>query len=162
VSLRALTRTAVEERRLDQLDDLVKREPRAVRYLVALTYQPDAAVRETACRGIGFAARYHTRLVQKVIRRLVWAMNDESGTHAVTAPAVLLAIAEERPELLLPMVPDLIRLTADEGLQEGLADTLRTVAERCPGEVGSAIGESLRDRLRGRKRHDPLDARQTR
>jgi predicted short-subunit dehydrogenase-like oxidoreductase (DUF2520 family) len=83
-----------------------------------------------------------------VIRRLVWAMNDESGTNALTAPEVLQAVAAERPELLLPVVPDLVRLAADEGLREGLASALRTVASRCPGQVGQELSESLGKRVR--------------
>ncbi len=155
MSLRTQVQEAVERRRLDELETLVAGEPRAVRYLVALSYQPDTTVRETACKGIGLAGRHHPKLVRKVIRRLVWAMNDESGTNAVTAPAVLKAIANEQPELLLPMVPDLIRLSTDQGLNEDLVETLRTIADRCPGEIGPMIGQSLRDQLRPRKKsHD--------
>ena len=49
------------------------------------------------------------------------------------------------PELLLPMVPDLTRLAADPGLQEGIAKTLKTVASRCPGKVGEILGRSLNE-----------------
>ena len=41
------------------------------------------------------AARHHPDLVQQVVRRLVWAMNDESGTNALTAPEVVKAVADE-------------------------------------------------------------------
>jgi hypothetical protein len=70
-------------------------------------------------------------------------MNDEAATNALTAPEVLQAIADVCPELLLPMVPDLTRLAADPGLQEGLAKTLKTVARRCPGKVGESLARSL-------------------
>ena len=91
------------------------------------------------------AARHHPKVVQDVVRRLVWAMNDESATNALTAPEVLHAIADERPELLLPVVPDLTRLAADPGLQEGLAKTLKTLADRLPGKVGEAFSRSLNE-----------------
>ena len=125
------------------LDDLVISQPRAVRYLLGLSYHADPARRELATRSLARASRHHERLVQRIVRQLVWAMNDESGTNAVTAPGVMLAIAEERPELLLPMVPDLVRLAMDEGLREDLSAALRIVAERCPGEVGPRLGQEL-------------------
>ena len=69
-------------------------------------------------------------------------MNEKSGTNARTAPEVLQAIANERPDLLLPVVPELIGLAgADPGLREGLASTLRTVARGCPGQVAQNLHE---------------------
>jgi hypothetical protein len=72
-------------------------------------------------------------------------MNDESATNALTAPEVLFAVANEKPEMLLPMVPDMTRLAADPGLQEGLAKTLQTIANRCPGKVGASLSRSLNE-----------------
>jgi hypothetical protein len=128
-----------------ELEELVESEPRAIRYLLGMSYDADPEVRERAKRGVALASRYHPKLVQEAVRRLVWAMNDESGTNALSAPAVLQAIADENPELLLPMVPDLTRLAADPGLQEGIAKTLKTVASRCPGKVGEILGRSLNE-----------------
>lgn len=119
---------AVRLRRFDDLAAVVAADKRAVRYLVALTYRPEPAVRTTAARGLALASRHHPKLVQEVARRLVWAMNDESGTHALTAPEVLRAIAEESPQLLLPLVPSLLGLTTDPGLREALVEVVRIVA----------------------------------
>ena len=65
-----------------------------------------------------------------------------------TAPDVLVVLAEMNPEILLPMVPDMTRLTADPGLKEGLTQTLETVAEKCPGQVGERLSRSLQKRFR--------------
>jgi hypothetical protein len=127
------------------IEELVSQEPRAVRYFLGMSYHSDPDVRKIAIKGIAVAARHHPELVQKIVRQLVWAMNDESATNALTAPEVLQAIADERPELLLPMVPDLTRLAADPGLAEGLAKTLKTVVRRCPGKVGKSLSRSLND-----------------
>jgi hypothetical protein len=112
-----------------------------------MSYHSDAEIRRTAARGVALAARHHPKLVQGVVRRLVWAMNDEAATNALTAPEVLQAIANEKPEILLPMVPDLARLASDPGLQEGLAKTLKTVAKKCPGQVGASLSRSLNECL---------------
>jgi hypothetical protein len=138
------------------IQKLVAEEPRAVRHLLGLTYHPDSKKREVATKGLVLASRYHPKLVQEVLRRLIWAMNDESGTNALTAPEVIQAIAAEEPELLLPLVPDLTRLTADPGLREGLTKALKTVAEKCPGEVGARLSASLRKRFRKRRKRSPF------
>jgi hypothetical protein len=137
----------VREGSLDELRELVSSDVRAVRYLLGLTYQHDADMRTNAARGIALAGRYHPKAVQGLVRRLLWAMNDDSGTNARTAPEVMLAISHEHPELLIPMIPDLMRLAADSCLQEGIRDVLREVAKRCPGEVAKKLGRELTERI---------------
>lgn len=143
MSLKARTYAAVLNGSDDELKSLVSEEPGAVRHALGLTYHEECGIRRQAARAVALASRRHPVMVQNVIRRLVWAMNDESGTNATTAPEVLQAIADEMPELLLPMLPDLVRLSADTKLREGLATTLRTVSRRCPGEIGRQMAESL-------------------
>ncbi len=143
MSLRVQVQELVAQGETEKLGVLVAQEPRAIRYLLGCTYQADEQVRAIACRAIGRASRHHPDLVQQVVRRLIWAMNDESGTNSLTAPEVVKAVAEESPELLLPMVPDLTRLAADEGLHERLAAVLRMLAEKFPGSVGRGIEGSL-------------------
>jgi cobyrinic acid a,c-diamide synthase len=145
--LRQQVEQLVRERRLSELDILVAGQPRAVRHLLSLSYQPDQETRKFAAQGIALASRHHQGLVQNVVRRLIWAMNDESGTNAQSAPAVLQAIAEEDPELLLPVLGDIIRLAADEGLYQGLAKTLRIIKESCPGKIGRSLGEALNRKI---------------
>jgi hypothetical protein len=146
-SLRARVRRAVAAGDLQDLEAAVAAEPRAVRFLLGLSYHQDERWRSAAAQGLGLAARYHPELVQNVVRRLVWAMNDESGTNAETAPPVILEISRERPALLVPMVPDLVRLAADISLYDDLAEALRIVARECPGEVAKSMTESLQARL---------------
>lgn len=153
--LRTKVQAAVEDGmqgNLDGMENLVAQEPRAIRYLLGMTYHSDDERRKVAATGIAMASLHHPKLIKAVVKRLIWAMNDESGTNALTAPGVLLAIASVRPEILLPAVPDMTRLASDDGLREGLADTLKVISEACPGKVGSSIGASLNKRLRKRRR----------
>jgi hypothetical protein len=148
MNLRAQVQELVEKGETESLAVLVADEPRTIRHLVGCTYQADERIRGVACRAIGRASRHHPDLVQQVVRRLVWAMNDESGTHSLTAPEVIKAVAEESPELLLPVVPDLTRLAADEGLHDQLAEILHLLAEKFPGSVGRGIEGSLNKMLK--------------
>jgi hypothetical protein len=134
------------------LEALVAEESGAVRFLVGMTYREDRERRQAGARGLALAARHHPKLIQEVVRRFVWAMNDESGTNGLNAPEVLFAIAEEQPELLLPVVPDLTRLSTDAGLQEGLHRTLERLSTACPGQVGERIARSLMTPRRKTKR----------
>ncbi len=147
MSLRDQVRAAALEGRSEELAELATRERKAVRHLMGLSYEQDPEVRARAAAALGVAALHHTKLMESNVRRLVWAMNDESGTNALTAPEVLLAIARSNPRLLLPVVPDLARLATDEGLREGLAATLEVVREACPGEVGPLLGRSINERF---------------
>jgi len=143
VSARERLAEAARGGRTDELAAAVSADRRTLRHLVALTYRPEPEIRAAAARGIALAGRHHPKLVQEVARRLIWAMNDESGTHAVTAPEVLRAIAEESPELLLPFVPSLLALTEDPGLREPLVDVVRTVARRDPKAAVRGIARAI-------------------
>jgi len=143
LNVRERVAEAVRESRFDDIAALVSSEKGALRYLVALTYRPEPEVRAVAARGVALASRHHPQLVQEVARRLVWSMNDESGTYAVTAPEVLRAIAEESPGLLLPLVPSLLGLTADPGLREALVEVVRTVARHDPKAAVNGMARAI-------------------
>ncbi len=134
---------AVRGHRFDDLAAIVASDKRALRYLVALTYRPEPDVRAAAARAVALASRHHPQLVQEVARRLIWSMNDESGTHALTAPEVLRAIAEESPQLLLPLVPSLLALTADPGLREALVEVVRIVARHDARSAVAGMAKSI-------------------
>lgn len=148
MTMKAQVQDLVAQGDTERLNALVAEESRAIRYLVGFSYREDEETRRIACQALGRAARHHPELIQQVVRRLVWAMNDESGTHSLTAPGVIRAVAEESPELLLPMVPDLTRLAADEGLHDQLAEILRLLADKFPGSVGRGIEGSLNKMLK--------------
>ena len=130
MTLRVQVQELVSQGDIDRLGEVVADEPRAIRHLVGCTYQEDEQIRQTACQAIGRAARHHPDLVQQVVRRLIWAMNDESGTNSLTAPAVIKAVADTSPELLLPVVPDLTAALYDE------AQPVRYFAAAALGKLG--------------------------
>lgn len=146
-ALRDQIRQAANSGDLKALEQILADEPRAVRHLVTLTHQSDDSLREIACKGVGLAAKHHPELIESVIRRLIWSMNEESGANGLTAPQVLEAIARQQPELILPVVPDMVRLSADDNLHDGLADALCVVVHNLPGRVGKVMSERLQQRI---------------
>ena len=140
--------SAVEKGDIDAIETIVAAEPRSIRYLVGLIYRPDKNIRQIGARGIALASHTHPQMVKKVVLRLIWAMNEDACTYIPTAPEVLRAIADENPKLLVPVAPDLVRLCKDTSLTQGLCDTLRRVAEQCPGEIGQGMTKALNRRIR--------------
>jgi hypothetical protein len=146
--LRERVLETLRDGRVQELEELVKGDPRVIRYLLAATFRPQPGIRAAAGRGLALAARHHPALMKEVVRRLVWGMNEESGTNAMTAPDTLYAVAEEAPDVLLPVMGDLMRLTADPALRDRLIEVARRVAS-CRPAAAERLEASLRDRLRG-------------
>lgn len=119
-----------------RLRRLVEEQAGAVRHLLALSYQADRTVSERAARGVALAGHHHPRLVRRVIERLLWAMNDESGTNAQTAPRVLRAIACETPQLLQEAVPELNRAVQQD---DNIGELARQVLQEL-GRVPEVAG----------------------
>lgn len=154
MSLRDRVFAAVRSGRMEELSRLAADDPRVVRHLMRQMYDLDPAVRRTASRGIALVARHHPRLRKDILQRLVWAMDNDSGTHAPNAPEVVLAIAEDDPGSLVPVVPDLVRLAGDPTLYDGLAAALERVVKHSPGTVGQSISQVL-NRGHGRPGEQP-------
>jgi len=148
VSKRDDIKEAVSKGRFDDVEAIVSEEPRSVRHIVGLMYGLDLNVRKNCAEALVIAARHHPKLVKRVVKNLVWAMDEQSGTYAPTAPEILKAIADENPELLVPVMGDLVRLAGDSSLNQGLSSILRVVSNRCPGELGRRLARTLDMRMK--------------
>jgi hypothetical protein len=145
--LKDQVKKAVFQQDRPRIQHLLERDHKILRHLVALTYHHDERVRQTSAWSVGLAAELYPTLVEKVIERLLWAMDTNSGANSMAVPPVLQAIARKKPELLLPMVPDLVRLSADEHLHDAIADTLCIVVHSLPGRVGHVMSKRLNERI---------------
>lgn len=147
MKLRDRLKAAVGDRDEVALEAIISESPRCLRHLMAMTYDTNAEVRALAARGIALAGRHHPRKVKEQVERLVWSMDNRANTNAVGAPDVLLAVAEEFPEMLLPLVADLARLARQPLLQNGIAAVLNTVSNKKPGEVGRRMSADLTEKM---------------
>ena len=145
--LRKLVKQFVESRNEAELEQLIKEDSRSIRHLIGMSYQLDQTIQETVAKGVQFATKHHPSQIGSVIKRLLWAMDELSGTNAQSAPGLLQAIAKQDPELLLPYVPELVRLSKDEALHDGIADALCIVVHKCPGQVGARMSRRLQERI---------------
>ena len=154
MNARQRVRDAVQRGAVDELEALVADNPQTLRCFLGLSYSAEPESRRIAARAMATGSRHHPELVAAIVRRLVWAMNDESGTNALTAAELLQAIANARPELLLPIAPDLMRLSLDRGLRAGLLAALRTIQRSCPGQLAKDLETALNRRLPTGERPD--------
>jgi len=147
LNLREQINAAVLEASFDKIETLVIKDKKTIRYLLGMTYQLEDNIQRAAAHGIGLAARHYPKLIKNILQRLVSSMDYQSSTNAYSAPIVLQAIARERPELLLPIVPDLIRLSQYDELHDGIADALCILVHACPGKLGNTLSKTLNKRI---------------
>lgn len=121
--------------RESELAELVASQPRAIRPLTGRLWDVDPAVRRRAARALALAAADDEALGRELIRRLLWGLNDESGTNGVYAIPALAEMARRTPGAVAPYAGTLAALLVDEGLRPALLEFFLELAERSPGAV---------------------------
>jgi hypothetical protein len=117
------------------LAELAAANPRSLRPLLGRLWDPDRTIRTRAARAIGIAAAAHPERGLEVVRRLMWALNDESATNGVYGVPALGQIGRSAPEMLADFVPALVAMVDDAGLRLELLRALCAIAESAPRRV---------------------------
>jgi hypothetical protein len=155
-------RQLLQQGREDAVAEIAAADPRALRPLVGRLWDSDREIRLRAARVIGHAAASHPDLGVDLIRRLMWALNDESATNGVHAVPALGEIGRQAPDLLEPFVPSIVALAWDDGLRLELLRALTAAAESNPGAVAKQFERMAqwvdRSRPEEREQHDRLAA----
>jgi hypothetical protein len=126
----------------DGLEQLACAEPRAARHLLGRLWDVDEATRALAARGLGASAEAHPEIGVDLIRRLMWALNDESATNGVYGVAALGEIGRRSPGLFAPFVGPLASYLWDDGLRPEILKALDRIVERHPG-----LADDVRERV---------------
>jgi hypothetical protein len=132
------------------MNDLVVQQPRSIRYLQGRLWDPELRVRQNAAEALGCAAAEHHELGRELLRRAMWALNDESGMNGKYALPLIGEIGHEAPELVGPFVGPMTSYLWDENLRPGILRALCRIAEVAPGLI-----EGVRERLE--KIESPVD-----
>ena len=117
------------------LSALAVQEPRATRYLLGRLWDPDEAMRQRAARALGRTAAHHPEIGIDLIRRLMWALNDESATNGLYGIPAVAEIGFNDPELVAPFIAPLASLSWDDGLRREIIRALTRIAEAAPEAV---------------------------
>jgi HEAT repeat protein len=124
--------------------ELAIANPRAVRPLIGRLWDPEPQIRQHAAGALGRSAAAHPALGQEVVRRLMWALNEEAGINGLYGIAALGEIGYRCPDMIAPFVPSMVLMARDEGIRLELLRALSRIAEA----DGRPVREHL-DRLEG-------------
>jgi hypothetical protein len=124
------------------LERLVAVNPRAVRPLVGRLWDVDADMRRLAAQALGEAAARHPDLGRELLRRLLWALNDESATNGKYALPAIGEIGRRSPRIAAPFIGPMVSYMWDDNLRLGILRALCRIAETSP-----EVLEGVRDRL---------------
>lgn len=125
------------------LANLTVREGRAVRHVVGRLWDPEETIRARAARAIGLAAREDERFAVEISRRLLWGLNDESGTNGIYGVPALGEIGREAPETFRPFASPFASFAEDPGLRTAILRAFVRISETAPA-LGRSVASDLR------------------
>ncbi len=126
------------------LEQLVAADPRAVRHLQGRLWDADRGVRERAAEAMGAAAAANPELGRELLRRAMWALNDESATNGADTLPVIGEIGFRVPELVAPFVGPMTSYLWDDGLRPGILRALCRISEKAPELVAGVRDQLLK------------------
>jgi HEAT-like repeat protein len=103
--LRQEIRTLLEQGNFPELVDLAGRESPVTGLLLQFLYDPRDPLHWRALEGLGHVAHGHPRQVQKVISRLLWLLNEDSGSFGWGAAAALGEIGRHELSVVAEIIP---------------------------------------------------------
>jgi hypothetical protein len=115
-----------------RLEQLAATEPGAMRYFLGRLWDPDDEVRLLAAKAVASSASAHPDLGRDVIRRLMWALNDEAATNGVYGLAALGEIGARSPILITDFVGPIASYAWDDGLRSEILRALIRIASVAP------------------------------
>lgn len=124
------------------LEQLVVDQPRCVRYLQGRLWDTEAGVRRNAAEALGSAGAARPEFGKEILRRALWALNDESAMNGAPMLPVIGEIGFRNPALVAPFVGPMASYLWDDGLRPGILRALSRIAEAAPELVAT-----VRDQL---------------
>ncbi len=127
-----------------RLERLAAHGPLIGRHLLGRLWDPDESIRRQAAVGIGIVAAEHPELGIELLRRLMWALNDEAATYGVHGVAAIGEIGRRDPNLVAPFVGPMASCAWDDSLRAEILRSLVRIAEVAPGLVRPYLGDLRR------------------
>ncbi|ABO51432.1 HEAT domain containing protein [Desulforamulus reducens MI-1] len=129
----------LKEMRYEELVARTLENQGTLRYLFRLLYHPFGLERWRAIAGLGYITEAMLQNsqgdVREIIRRLLWSMNDESGTTSWSAPEAIGEIIYHNPNEFAEFVPIVVNASEEEIFHRGIVWTLGRVGSKEPGLV---------------------------
>ncbi len=132
----------LQHRDAEGLERIVADNPSVVRFLQGRLWDTDPEVRRLAAEAVGAAATLHPDLGREILRRALWALNDESATNGAPMLLAIGEIGRRSPDLAEPFIGPMTAYLRDDGLRPGILAALARIADTAPELI-----EGVRDRL---------------
>ncbi len=107
-------------------------KPRVLRVLLARLWDAEQVVRAGAASTLGALAAQQPVKATELVRRFVWALNDESGTNAAAVVPALAAMAKAAPDVVGPFAGALVAHLDDDGVRADLLQVLGALGDSGP------------------------------
>jgi len=104
-ALRQEIKTLLQEGNFPELVALAGRESQVVGVLLQFLYDPHDLLHWRALEGLGHVAHGHPRDVQKIIARLLWLLNEDSGSFGWGAAAALGEVGRHELSVVSEIIP---------------------------------------------------------
>jgi len=150
--VKATLKQWITERRHEEILALTRQDKKVLTRLMAFLYDREERVCWRAVEAMGLVAAQvaerDLEFVRNVLRRLLWSLNDESGSIGWFAPQALGEIIHHQPEALadfIPVVTGLLELEEEvfrPGTLWALGRIGQPVQEKSP-EVVPLVGQYL-------------------
>jgi len=113
-----------------------------VRALFSLLYSPDELIHWRTVEALGRAAATladeRPEAGRDILRRLFWALNDESGSNAKNVPEAIGAIISRRPALYGDLTSVLLSFLGDPALHRGILWAAAEIGRAAPALIRGA------------------------
>lgn len=133
----------LKEAKYDELVARALADRSVIKYLFQPLYHPYGTERWRAIKGLGHVGRELAKTdpgaARELIRRLLWSMNDESGTTGWSAPEAIGEIIYHNPEMFQEFIPIVVHASEEEIFHRGIAWTLGRLGQIRPGMVREFI-----------------------
>ncbi|MEW6266613.1 MAG: DVU0298 family protein [Thermodesulfobacteriota bacterium] len=127
---------------------LLKKDRKVVPALNRLLFDQEEIIAWRAVEALGWVARADQWLLEKIIGRLIYTLNEDSGSVGWMAPQALAEICVQAPDLVEDFFPQVINSMKMPVFRPGVVWAIGRVARDLPhlvAETGPALMECLSD-----------------
>jgi len=122
--------TILRNNELERLRKEIRDKPQTVRRLMGFLYHPELEVRDAAAKGFGIAAQIlPIEKLKDLIRRMMWMINDESGSCCWHVPHALGEIGYHNSAAIQDFIGSLSYYAddPDNTLSTGIKEALKRI-----------------------------------